>query len=336
MYPKAMRKKEFVNKLRPVPTPLKVCYDFSALFIHSRLLSSSHELDTVPNVRGVIPRWDRARSIDFEFRYFKTIVDDTDTLLTAGSYQSSPTLISFFSSQMIDIPVCLKRIKFAHSSSASIPKSRLITMLLRHGKRHTISKIYSKVATKLSHLHFSNQALSPRTTGWDVIYMVLSQRKYSATFTGLATPQSPRLVPKSELFNKRGELLNSSVRLISNYNWFGELLTHELLSYSPGFSFFVQSVNKLKRRHSRGKSGKYEIIWKYVPRYKRLLVVLRWLAKDVQFQKSRTLHARIEKSIENLLFNKTNHLVYQLRHFVHRFVFNRYRKTLLRTLHTEY
>lgn len=331
-----MRKTDFVNKLRPVPIPLKVCYDFSALFIHRGLLASPHELNTVRNERGVVLRWDRVHSLDFEFQYFKTIVDDTDTLLTAGSYQSSPTLISFFSSQMIDIPLCLKRIKFAHSSSASIPKSRFITMLLRHGKRQTISKLYSKIANTLTHSYFASQALSPRTTGWDIIYLILSQPKYSASFTGLATPQSPRLVSKSELFNKRGELLNSSLRLISNYNWFGELLTHELLSYSPGFSFFVQSVNKLKRRHSRGKSGKYEIIWKYVPRYKRLLVVLRWLVKDVQFQKSRTLHARIEKSVENLLFNKTNHLVYQLRRFVHRFVFSRYRKTLLRTLHTEY
>ena len=213
-----MRKAEFANKLRPVPIPVKVCYDFSALFIHRGLLSSHHELNTVPNARGVVSRWDRAHTLDFEFRYFKTIVDDTDTLLTAGSYQSSPTLISFFSSQMIDIPLCLKRIKFAHSSSASIAKSRLITMLLRHGKRQTISKLYSKVATKLAYSHFSNQALSPRTTDWDIIYMILSQRKYSATFTGLSTPQSPRLVPKSELFNKRGELLISSVRRITNYN----------------------------------------------------------------------------------------------------------------------
>lgn len=331
-----MRKFESERKPRLVPLSLNVCYDFSALFIHRGITNQPHILSTIPNARGVVFRWDRARSSDFEYSYFKTIVDDTDTLLTAVSYQSSPTLISFFSSQMIDIPVCLKRIKFAHSSSASIPRSRLVTMLLRHGKRHTISKLYAKVATKLTYSHFLSQSLSSRTTNWDTIYTMLAQRKYSSEFTGLASPRSPRLIPKSELFNRRGELLNSSVRLTSDYDWFGELLTHELLSYSPGFSFFVQSVNKLKRRHSRGKSGKYEIIWKYVPRYKRLLVVLRWLSKDVQFQKSRTLRARIEKSLENFLFNKTNHLVYQLRQFVHRFVFNRYRKTLLRTLHTEY
>ena len=111
---------------------------------------------------------------------------------------------------------------------------------------------------------------------------------------------------------------------------------HELFSYSPVFSFFVNSVNKLKRRHSRGKSGKYEIIWKYVPRYKRLLVVLRWLSKDIQFQKSRTFRHRVERSLETLLFDKSNHLVYQLRQFVHKFVFHRYRKTLLQTLHTAY
>lgn len=331
-----MRKTEFSNEVRPVPIPLSTCYDFSSLFIHRGLINQSRTSNPIPNRRGVVTRWDQACLSDFEYHYFKTIVNDTSTLLTASPYQSSPTLISFFSSQMIDIPVCLKRIKFAHSSSASVPRSRLITMLLRHGKRQTISKLYSKVATRLTYLHFTTQALAPRTTHWETIYMILAQRKYSTKFRGLSTPQSPRLFAKSELFNRRGELLNSSTRFTSDYDWFGELLTHELLSYSPGFSFFVQSVNKLKRRHSRGKSGKYEIIWKYVPRYKRLLIVLRWLAKDVQFQKSRTLHARLEKSLESFLFNKTTHLVYQLRQFVHRFVFNRYRKTLLRTLRTEY
>lgn len=331
-----MRKVEYANELRPVPVSLTTCYDFSSLFIDRGLLNRYHESSVISHKRVVALRWDRARSSDFEQWYFETIMNDPDTLLTSNPYQSSPTLISFFSSQMIDIPVCLKRIKFAHSSSASSPRSRLITMILRHGKRQTISKLYSKVATKLTCSHFTAQSLSARSTPWDTIYMTLAQRKHSPTFRGLSVPHSSRLLPKSEMFNKRGELLNSAVRLTSNYDWFGELLTHEVLSYSPGFSFFVQSVNKLKRRHSRGKSGKYEIIWKYVPRYKRLLVVLRWLVKDIQFQKSRTLYARIEKSLENFLFNKTNHLVYQLRQFVHRFVFNRYRKTLLRTLHTEY
>jgi hypothetical protein len=95
---------------------------------------------------------------------------------------------------------------------------------------------------------------------WEFIYLLFVQRKFSRTFYGRTTPLSARFTRKSELYNFRREFFNSTTQLASSYDWFGELITHELLSYSPGFSFFVQKVNKLKRRHSRGKSGKYEII----------------------------------------------------------------------------
>jgi hypothetical protein len=64
-------------------------------------------------------------------------------------------------------------------------------------------------------------------------------------------------------------------------------LTDQLGGYKPTFMFKVQKVDKSTRKHSRGKSGKYVILWKYVPVYKRLYVVLRWLIQDMTFQKAR-------------------------------------------------
>ena len=115
-------------------------------------------------------------------------------------------------------------------------------------------------------------------------------------------------------------------------NWVHNFFYDELENYKPTFSFYVRKVDKMKRKHSRGKTGKYVISWKYVPRYKRILTVLRWLVKDIRFQKPKTFQQRITISLETLLFSKKTHLVYQLRRFVHRFAYQSYKKTLLKTL----
>ena len=50
-----------------------------------------------------------------------------------------------------------------------------------------------------------------------------------------------------------------------------ELLTQN----QPLFSLKTKRVDKLRFKHSRGKSGKYTVEWKYIPRYRRMDVVLR-------------------------------------------------------------
>jgi hypothetical protein len=44
---------------------------------------------------------------------------------------------------------------------------------------------------------------------------------------------------------------------------------------TPIFGFYIRKVSKDIRKNSRGKSGKYMIIWKYIPVYKRLYVTMR-------------------------------------------------------------
>lgn len=331
-----MRKTSVKKAPQPVLVSSTSYYNPSAVILQRNNFGWKPKQYTIPYSRKLVYKWDWIVESDFEHVYFTTLVNDTSRPLENYLFSENPTLVSFFATQMIDIPYCLKKVKYAHSSSASNPKLRLTSMLLRHGKRQKVSNSYSLAALNLTNQHFSNRIFLKNVRPWDFIYLIFANRKFSKTFAGLAISTSPRLAKRSEVFNLRGELFTSQLRLTSDYFWFNELLVHEILSYSPTFSFFVNSVNKLKRRHSRGKSGKYEIIWKYVPRYKRLLVVLRWLLKDIQFQKSKTFQQRLERSLETLLFNKSNHLVYQLRQFVHRFVFNRYRNALLQTLRTAY
>ena len=120
---------------KPVPVGTSPFYDFRSLIVNSSDSDLTPFSKTIRTKRSLISRWDLTSVPHFEDYYLKTISDDTDSPFDSFSSQDSPTLISFFATNMIDIPFCLKKMKFAHSSLASSPKLRLISILSRHGKR---------------------------------------------------------------------------------------------------------------------------------------------------------------------------------------------------------
>ena len=104
--------------------------------------------------------------------------------------------------------------------------------------------------------------------------------------------------------------------------------------YEPIFTYKIEKVAKRTRKNSRGKSGKYLILWKYTPPYKRVFVVLRWLLTDVRLVKSRTFASRCEQSLLNLRDKPHDSILLRLKKFNHSFIFKHFRKTLLTTLKT--
>ncbi len=73
-------------------------------------------------------------------------------------------------------------------------------------------------------------------------------------------------------------------------------------------------------------------MWKYVPVYKRLYVNVRWLLRDLKFQKFKTFPERLTKVLETFLLTPHLSFVCKLRRFTHTFVFRNYKKSLLKTL----
>ena len=105
-----------------------------------------------------------------------------------------------------------------------------------------------------------------------------------------------------------------------------------LEEYLPTFGFFIRKVNKDLRKNSRGRSGKYTIVWKYVPVYKRLYLTMRWFLKDLKFQSQRVINNRFYTLIETLFLTPELSFVFKARRFVHHYVFKNFKKTLLNTL----
>ena len=111
-----------------------------------------------------------------------------------------------------------------------------------------------------------------------------------------------------------------------------DFLFQQVSQFYPIFSFFIQKVDKLKRKHSRGKSPKLKLIWKYIPLYKRFYQSLRWLIKDLKFQKEKTFKIRLFKVLETFYLMPELTFLWKLRNFIHIFVFKNYKLTLLKTL----
>lgn len=52
-------------------------------------------------------------------------------------------------------------------------------------------------------------------------------------------------------------------------------LLAKINSVKPLFLFHIYKINKFIRKYSRGKSGKYTLVWKYIPIYKRQFIIMR-------------------------------------------------------------
>lgn len=262
---------------------------------------------------------------DYTLAYFDSLDEELDLVIDTFYVRGEPTLVNFFSLQMIDIPKPFSRAKSLYRPDVNKPKIRFLNMITRHGKKAKISKAYSYALTSVTKDFYLLSSKNNNSVNWKYIYSALNQIHILYVTKQVSTSFFPYLTKYSDYHFKR-------YYLVGNESSVQDTIFDSLLEYVPIFSFYVKKVDKLKRRHSRGKSGKYSIAWKYVPKYRRLLTTIRWLAKDVRTQKAKTLNLRLLKSLETFMFDRDSHLIPRLRQFVHSFVFQNHKKNLLKTL----
>ena len=246
--------------------------------------------------------------------------------------QQSTTLVSFFALQLIDIPLCFQKTKSLYSATASVPKLRFLNMLMRHGKKAKMAKSYALALHAIALTASIKHRDVSSGLSWRYLYVAFNQVRFTPNVSKLGVP-SPSLLPTAlSLLSIDERPHTADTYHTPEEDWFQNCLLDELERHLPVFSFFVKKVDKMKRKHSRGKTGKYSISWKYIPKYKRFIATLRWLTRDVRFQKAKTFDLRLLRSLETLLFDRQSHLVFKLRQFVHRFAYQNHKKTLLHTL----
>jgi len=111
-------------------------------------------------------------------------------------------------------------------------------------------------------------------------------------------------------------------------------IKERLTQLSPMFSYFVYNVDKNIRKYTRGKSGKYVFVWKYIAPYKRKYLMFRWFLKEIKFDENRQLQERLKNMFFNLTFNITQTLAWRAKNYTYTFIFKNFRKTLMTSLKT--
>jgi hypothetical protein len=140
------------------PVNLHTRYEFRSPI--PLLTSFTHLLDinNVPRGRNLVDDWEDSYPIDLEYYYQTSVVRDTDSPLEAARIKQSETLVSFFASQLIDIPMCLRPARKSSSSYAGWPKSRFVTTLSRHGQNLKVSRLFAVSMLNLSRkTHLTNE-----------------------------------------------------------------------------------------------------------------------------------------------------------------------------------
>lgn len=229
-----------------------------------------HELNLMRGLGDTIPT-------DFHSTYTNTIVGDETNALETQFSEESATLVSFFALQMIDIPKPFSRSKSLYSISAAVPKLRLINMLTRHGQKAKVSIAFSKSMHNLSSLYTASRINSSDSVffDWRLFYTIFNQMLPSEIISSKYGKPVFENRFAAALTNKYSQSVEAEEYFIESTDWLQKTIFDELEKHTPLFSFYVKKVDKLKRKHSRGKSGKYSIVWKYVPIYKRMLTTLR-------------------------------------------------------------
>ena len=95
------------------------------------------------------------------------------------------------------------------------------------------------------------------------------------------------------------------------------------------YSIYIYRINKAIFKNTRGKSGKFMFVWKYIPVYKRLFIVISWLLRELSVINQRKLTLRLHKLLLNIINSPNNTWVSRIKHFSHNYVYNNYRKTLV-------
>jgi ribosomal protein S7 len=93
-------------------------------------------------------------------------------------------------------------------------------------------------------------------------------------------------------------------------------------------------VDKNVRKYSRGKSGKYSFVWRYIPSYKRRYLAFRWVIKDIRFNLNKSFSDRIFKTLLNLVTEPEKSFAWKSKNYTYAYIFKNFRKSLMHNLRT--
>ncbi len=263
-----------------------------------------------------------------EFNY----QENDDTFLTNYFYIRNSSFIKFFINNMIDVPICFKKSHSLRTKNFELPILKFSNFLMKQGKKEKIIRlVFAAFRLFFRNIKTNKNKSNEIIFSWFNIYVFISNvininGKNEKKFSNIKFEEILNL-NYSSILASNDKTINTSF-FIKNYLFF------LLAKVSPIFSYFIYSVDKNIRKYSRGKSGKYVFIWKFIAPYKRTNLAIRWIIKDIKFNQSKNFNDRLIKTFENLFISPDKSFSWKSKVFSHNYVFKNFRKSLMSSLRT--
>jgi len=292
--------------------------------INSLLVSSAYNCSTslyfeINDEKKLIP-------IQFNFR------NNDNSFLNDFLYLRNSSFINFFINNLIDVPICFKKSQSLRTKNFELPILKFCTFLMKKGKKEKIFNILFKAfRIFFKNLKKNKILLNKKDLTWLNFFYFISNTMWNYNDNDLL-----KLNFNSDLnlnLSYDNILLNNE-KMINNSFFLKNYLYFLISKISPVFSYFIYSVDKNIRKFSRGKSGKYTFIWKYVAPYKRTQLSMRWIVKDIKFFQSKKFQDRLINTFDNLMISPEKSFAWKSKIFSHNYVFKNFRKSLMNSLRT--
>lgn len=237
-------------------------------------------------------------------------------------YLKKRSFTSFFRESNVDVPICFRKNISIRKPINEIKLLKFTNYVMRDGKRSQTFKILTSALHKQyeSVTHLNDRVLKT-TQSWKTVFLLLNfQNKFNS---------------KSLLFPEVSEELMAYNHVISPITksiesaWdFNKWLFKNVYNLLPMFSFYIYKVDKKIFKNTRGKSGKFTFIWKYITSYKRMFLVMHWLVKELRLKPGRTLRERLISLVETITTSPKSTWMYRVKKFSHNYVYRNSRNTL--------
>jgi hypothetical protein len=243
-------------------------------------------------------------------------------------YLQNTTFTNFFKASNVDVPRCFKKTKTIRRSINEVEILKLNNYLMRQGKRAKTFKFLSNsINTSFNNYIDSNKIEYNSWPNWKQLFVTLNYMSYQSNYYSI--------------YNRSGvEFDNYGYQIIPegshiNFKWLlNPIIVDNIDKMLPMFSFYIYKVDKKIFKNTRGKSGKFTFIWKYVSQYKRNFLVMHWLMKELRLKPGRSLQNRVDATIDSLVFSPKKTWIWKVKKFSYNYVYYNCRKSLADTYRT--
>lgn len=112
-----------------------------------------------------------------------------------------------------------------------------------------------------------------------------------------------------------------------------ETLFSTIFNFNFFFKFSFHLINKKIRKFSRGKSGKYRLVFNYLPAFKRKKWIIKLLLKSLKLMVNQTYRKKWLHLISLLKYSPNLSLILKIKTFCNNYIFNnKFNSTLLYSL----